>query len=119
MSSCGFVSLPSLEHANLAESQFIAPLMADFDLGDRGKILGPNLKRISFCIIFSLITTSEIVDFILKTNMYYKKQMSVNETSSAVTVEWMEVELRRQKELGRFTFQVGMKQQNTNVHPVS
>ena len=34
-------------------------------------------------------------------------QMSVYENASAVTVEWRDVELRRQKELGRFTFQVG------------
>ena len=36
-----------------------------------------------------------------------KKQMRVNEEVSAVTVEWRAVELRGQRELGRFTFQVG------------
>ena len=37
------------------------------------------------------------------------KQMSVSEDATAVTVEWRGVELRGQKELGRFTFQVGKK----------
>ena len=46
VSSCGFISLPSVEHANLAESQFIAPLMADFDLGGDGNILGFNFRRL-------------------------------------------------------------------------
>ena len=38
------------------------------------------------------------------------KQISVNEDASAVTVEWRDVVLRKQKELGRFTFQVGSKE---------
>ena len=33
--------------------------------------------------------------------------MSVNEDASAVTVEWRDVELKGQKDLGKFTFQVG------------
>ena len=45
--------------------------------------------------------------FLMKTT---PKQMNVNEDASAVTVEWRDVELRKQKELGRFTFQVGRKQ---------
>ena len=47
------------------------------------------------------------VELLMKTT---PKQMSVNEDASAVTVEWRDVELRKQKELGRFTFQVGRKQ---------
>ena len=38
------------------------------------------------------------------------KQMSVSENASAVTVEWRSVELRTQKELGKFTFQVGNRE---------
>ena len=45
-----------------------------------------------------------------------EEQMRVNEEVSAVTVEWRAVELRGQRELGRFTFQVG--RQRFHVHPV-
>ncbi len=32
--SGGFLSLPSLQHANLMHTQYIAPLMADFVAGE-------------------------------------------------------------------------------------